>query len=288
MAAPIITSVRESSTYQLISSGMTGTSITIYGTFETNPQVYYYKGGNIIYVTPQYSNVQSIGMDIPKGLKIGSNVEFFIKNLSSPTTASFYFKIAVPKITEIVAPTTGTFGTNVDIRGVNFYPNASVTFYYPSGIFVQANVLSTTRMIATVPYGASLGAHTVEIFYADWTTSAPSPTYYTVEYWTVGKELHYGEGGGTITNVEYSRNGGAWTPFTTVIKVGKNDLMSYRATFIKTSGKARVYGDIDFNSIYPNSFSISGFSSGASKQLTTSSSVKIDCDYTVVFNIQSI
>ncbi|MGD8594103.1 MAG: IPT/TIG domain-containing protein, partial [Gammaproteobacteria bacterium] len=112
-------------------------------------------------------------------LEVGTHVlELVVEdsagNLSEPDTVTITV-VGLPTITS-ASPNTGVAGSQIAINGRNFLDVTSVSF---GGVDTEATVESKTRIIATVPVEAPLGA--VDIIVTTAYGQAISPEPFVVE-----------------------------------------------------------------------------------------------------------
>lgn len=202
-------------------------------------------------------------------------------------TSSQVFDWTVPTITSL-SPSSGAAGTVVTIYGKNFRSNGTTSISF-NGVpatnwsygYPVANPtpdILPDRIIVTAPISTS-GPIQISNDYGSTTTSY---TYPPIPI-TVNYSLNT-TGGGTITSVQYSKNGGAWTTFPRSLSITNMDDMQYRATFTKASGCANM--DVQITTPSPgNSMNDSTTSSSVTR--TTWGTFRRSSSYTLYFTVNS-
>ncbi|NJO64021.1 MAG: hypothetical protein HC836_39345 [Richelia sp. RM2_1_2] len=218
---------------------------------------------------------------------------FFDSNPTPPTSPSKRAQIqipiglTVPHTVTSVTPTSGPSGAQVTVNGTNFIvPPVGVTVKFGTWDMTPIIGSNANGNVVTKYYVAKNlqpGVYPVTVTINGLTVGGPSYTVTNPSNFTATRSLLYGQGGGSITSVQYKKNSGAWTTFSSPITFLATDSMSYRATFQKAGGigAAKVYGSID--SIATN---IDG--NGTNSVTLTLPAFTSAQNQTIVFNVQSI
>jgi len=155
-------------------------------------------------------------------------------------TSTQWYTCNLTPFIESFYPQSGAAGTTVDIYGYNLARiNSNNVWVTPNVSFNGVNAASVTiidmgriRVTAPLSYTGRIvvnnnvtGSFTSQIDYV----YPPVPI-------TVGYSTSILGGGGSITSIQYSKNGGAWTTMTRTLNINNTDQMRYRATFTKANG----------------------------------------------------
>jgi len=184
-------------------------------------------------------------------------------------------------------PQSGPAGTTVDIYGYNLVRNnpqwvvPSVTFNgVPAVVDTNFNGGGHIRVTAPLSYTGRIvvtnnvtGSHTSAIDY----------TYPPVAI-NVNFSTNIMGGGGSITSIQYSKNGGAWTTMGRGTNIYNTDYMQYRATFTKASGYN--YMDVQIT-VPPVGNCMNDSSSTSPITRSTWGSFRSLSSYTVYFGVNS-
>lgn len=135
-------------------------------------------------------------------------------------------------IIDSFTPSTGIAGTNVTINGHNLMPTVTPTVTFNG---VAASIISANQhqIVVSAPMSTT-GRIVVNNNSTGSATSATDYVYPPINITVTPQNVILN--GKTITNRQYSKNGGAWTNFTSAITILSTDLMKYRATFGGSGG----------------------------------------------------